>query len=42
MTEPVEQFTINWHEHGGENGHLVLEWGTTRVEIEVKLLSHAH
>ena len=42
ITEPVEQFTINWHTHGAENGHLVLEWGTTRVEIEVKLLSHAH
>ena len=42
MTEPVEQFSINWHEHGGENGHLGMEWGTTRVEIEVKLLNHAH
>ena len=35
LTEPVEQLTINWHTHGGDNGHLVLEWGTTRVEIEV-------
>ena len=42
MTEPVEQFTINWHTHGGDNGHLVLEWGTTRVEIEVSLLDHVH
>jgi len=42
LTEPVEQFTINWHTHGGENGHLVLEWGTTRVEIEVSLPDHAH
>lgn len=42
LTEPVEQFTINWHTHGGDNGHLVLEWGTTRVEIEVRLLEHSH
>jgi hypothetical protein len=42
LTEPVEQFTINWHTHGGDNGHLVLEWGTTRVEIEVRLLDHTH
>jgi hypothetical protein len=42
LTEPVEQFTINWHTHGGDNGHLVLEWGSTRVEIEVGLLEHAH
>jgi hypothetical protein len=42
LNEPVEQFTITWHTHGGENGHLVLEWGTTRVEIEVSLLGHAH
>lgn len=42
LTEPVEQFTINWHTHGGDNGHLVLEWGTTRVEIEAKLLEHVH
>jgi hypothetical protein len=41
LTEPVEQFTINWHTHGGDNGHLVLEWGSTRVEIEVKLLANA-
>jgi hypothetical protein len=42
LNEPVEQFTINWHTHGGDNGHLVLEWGTTRVEIEVSLLDHTH
>lgn len=42
LTEPVEQFTINWHTHEGENGHLVMEWGTTRVEIEVRLLDHTH
>jgi len=42
LTEPVEQFTIGWHTHGGENGHLVLEWGMTRVEIEVSLLGHQH
>ena len=41
LTEPVEQFTIGWHTHGGDNGHLVLEWGTTRVEIEVLLLDQA-
>jgi hypothetical protein len=37
MTEPVEQFTVNWHTHGGNEGHLVLEWETTRVEIAVNL-----
>ena len=42
MTEPVEQFTIEWHGHEGDNSHLVLEWGTTRVEIEVRLLDHVH
>lgn len=42
LTEPVEQFTVLWHSHGGENGHLVLEWGTTRVEIEVGLPEHVH
>jgi hypothetical protein len=42
LTEPVEQFTIHWHTDGGDNGHLVLEWGTTRVEIEVSLLDHVH
>jgi hypothetical protein len=42
MTEPVEQFTIHWHTHGGDNGHVVLEWGTTRVEFEVSLLDHVH
>jgi len=42
LNDPVEQFTVNWHTHGGENGHLVLEWGTTRVEIEVSLLDHVH
>jgi len=42
LNEPVEQFSINWHTHGGDNGHLVLEWGTTRVEIEVSLLDHTH
>jgi hypothetical protein len=42
MTEPVEQFTIHWHTDGGHNGHLALEWGTTRVEIEVALLEHVH
>jgi hypothetical protein len=42
LTEPVEQFTIDWHTRGGDNGHLVLEWGTTRIEIEVRLLEHTH
>ncbi|MBT8396537.1 MAG: DUF2911 domain-containing protein [Gemmatimonadetes bacterium] len=42
MTEPVEQLTVNWHAHEGDNGHLVFEWGTTRVEIEVSLPDHVH
>ena len=42
MNEPVEQFTIGWHAHDPADGHLVLEWGTTRVEFEVSLLDHVH
>jgi hypothetical protein len=42
LTEPVEQFTINWQTQGGDNGHMVLEWGTTRIEIEVRLREHNH
>jgi len=42
LNEPVEQFTIHWHAHGDQGGHLVLEWGTTRVEFEVSLLDHPH
>ena len=42
LNEPVEQFTIDWQTDGGENGHLVLEWGTTRIEIEVSLLGPQH
>ncbi len=42
MTEPVEQLTIGWQTNGGDNGHLVLEWGTTRLEIEVRLVDHTH
>jgi hypothetical protein len=42
MTEPVEQFTIRWHTHDDHDGHLVLEWGRTRVEFEVALLEHSH
>jgi hypothetical protein len=37
LADPVEQFTISWRADGGDNGRLVLEWGTTRVEIEVGL-----
>jgi hypothetical protein len=42
MSEPVEQLTIHWHSHDPHNGHLVLEWGTTRIEFEVALLDHVH
>ena len=37
LEEPVEQFTMSWQGDGGDSGHLVLEWGTTRVEIEIGL-----
>ena len=37
LSEPVEQFTINWRADSEDGGHLVLEWGTTRVEFEVRL-----
>jgi len=37
MAEPVEQFSVHWHTHGGSEGHLVLEWETTKVEIGVAL-----
>jgi len=36
MDEPVEQLTYRWHSHGEAEGHLVLEWETTRVEIPIK------
>lgn len=42
MTEPVEQFTVRWRPGDDGHGHLLLEWGITRVEIEVSLLDHAH
>jgi hypothetical protein len=42
MNEPVEQFTIHWRSEDDHSGHMVLEWGTTRVEFEVALLDHAH
>lgn len=42
MTEPVEQFTIRWESNDDHSGHLVLEWGLTRVEFEVALLEHSH
>ena len=35
--EMVEQFTIGWHAHGDDAGHLVLEWEHTRVEIPVHM-----
>ena len=38
MTEPVEQFTVLWQAQGGSEGHLVLEWEMTRVEIAVNLV----
>jgi hypothetical protein len=37
LADPMEQFTIHWRADGGDNGRLVLEWGTTRVEIEIGL-----
>jgi len=37
LTEPVEQLTVGWHTHGGNEGHLVLDWEMTRVEIGVNL-----
>ena len=37
MTEPVEQLTVSWHADGANEGHLVLEWETTRVEIPVSV-----
>jgi len=37
LTETVEQLTVGWHTHGGSEGHLVLDWETTRVEIGVNL-----
>lgn len=37
LTDPVEQFTIQWQARDAASGHLVLEWGNTSVEIEVAL-----
>ena len=36
LSEPVEQFTILWRPDGEDSGHLVFEWGSTRVEFEVR------
>lgn len=38
--EPVEQLTLQWHADGADSGHVVVEWGSTRVEFEVALLDH--
>jgi len=32
----VEQLTIGWMAHGGDMGHLVMEWEHTRVEIPIQ------
>ncbi len=39
LSEAVEQFTIGWRADSEDRGHVVLEWGTTRVEFEVRLRS---
>lgn len=33
----VEQLTVGWHAHGAVEGHLVMDWERTRVEIPVSL-----
>jgi hypothetical protein len=33
----VEQLTVGWHSHGNVEGHLVVDWERTRVEIPVSL-----
>ena len=35
MDEAVEQLTFRWHSHGETEGHLVMEWEKTRVEIPI-------
>ena len=37
MDEAVEQLTFRWHGHGEAEGHLVMEFERTRVEIPVKM-----
>jgi hypothetical protein len=31
----VEQLTVGWHSHGNVEGHLVVDWERTRIEIPV-------
>lgn len=33
----VEQLTVGWHSHGNVEGHLVVDWERTRVEIPVSV-----
>ncbi len=35
MDEAVEQLTFRWDSHGETEGHLVMEWERTRVEIPI-------
>jgi hypothetical protein len=41
LDDPVEQFTILWRPGGEDSGHLVFEWGSTRVEFEVRARDQA-
>lgn len=36
MDEAVEQLTYRWHSHGENEGHLVMEWEKTRIEIPIR------
>ena len=38
----VETFTISWNAHGAMMGHLVFEWGNTRVELPIHLGDMSH
>ena len=37
LPEPVEHFTIRWAAEGQGSGRLLMDWGTTRVGVDVRL-----
>jgi len=41
LDEPVEQLTASWEAQGPDSGDVILEWGNTRVRVEVSLPDQA-
>jgi hypothetical protein len=36
LDEAVEQLTYRWQGHGDDEGHLIMEWAKTRIEIPIR------